>query len=83
MATREERLEQVFWYVMDAGRPVTISEIARALDLVKSPYLIDIVNELIDAGSVLERVSRTWNGLPIRFICPIKQDVPIPWEYQE
>lgn len=47
---RDEARALIFDIVAESPRPLTRTEIARAIRRVKSPHLIDMIEELVDEG---------------------------------
>ncbi len=55
---RDEARALIFDVVAESERPLTRTEIARAIQRVKTPHLISMIEELVDEG-----VFRRWTKL--------------------
>jgi len=64
--TREQRSNLIVTVVRASDEPVRILEIARAMNIKRTPYLVALINELVDDRKLIEHEVWVNPDLPAR-----------------
>jgi len=64
--TRRKRKDLILAVVHRSDEPLRILEIARALNMSRSPYLVELISELAEDGELVETIVEVAPDLPAR-----------------